>query len=120
MSDGKEILDKAKKVKKGFEKKAKGVIDDLIEAGEGENVENKIIDKSVGVIGEIVDTLHSAKNKIDAGIMESLESLLDKLHVAQNDDIEDVKAVAVNARKKIEDLEKRLEKLEREAKGKNN
>lgn len=120
MSDGKEIVDKAKKVKKGFEKKAKEVLDDLIEAGEGENVENKIIDKSVNIVSEIADTLHKAKDKIDTGIMESLDTLLDKLNVAQNTDIEDVKAIAVKARKKIDKLEKRLEKLEKESQGKNN
>ncbi|HLC19273.1 MAG TPA: accessory factor UbiK family protein [Thermodesulfobacteriota bacterium] len=129
-----DILDKAILIGMGLEKKVKELLDELQEKGteerkagapkEGEApeeltpkqaVENKVVDEGVRVLREFLSVIRSTREKLEKECSTGSERILDKLHVASQEDIDVIKEMARIAREKVDTLEKRIEELEKKA-----
>lgn len=120
MSD---IIDKAILVGMGLEKKARELVEELQKMGKegvGEAgqlppkhlIENKIVEDGIKVLREFVNALSMSKDKLDKELTNTSERLLEKLHIATQNDMEVIKEMARIAREKVDSLEKRVQELE--------
>lgn len=121
-----ELFDKAILIGIGLEKKAKEVLEELQKAGsevksEGADkeglsgkqiLENKVVEEGVKTLKEFLSTVSKAKEKLEEELVKSSGRVLEKLHVAKDDEIDIVKEMARVAREKVDKLEKRIEELE--------
>lgn len=128
-----DILDKAILIGLGLEKKAKEALEELEKMGkEGvakkgaepgpapqeplspkQVLENKVVEEGVKTLKEFLSLVKSAKEKLEKEVTSSSGKVMEKLNVATHDDIEIIKEMARIAREKVDDLEKRVEELEK-------
>jgi BMFP domain-containing protein YqiC len=123
-----DIIDRAILFGMGLEKRLKGVVDEMVEegksgeaeGGEGEKLppkkefENRLVEEGVQVLRELVETVRGGKEKVDGEIHDVAERFAEKCKVATKDDIEIIQKMAQVAREKVDKLEKRVAKLEKE------
>lgn len=126
----------------GLEKKARELLDELVETGRketgeakeegekgeggaggeglepGERAQNKLVDDAVGAVKELLGLLGECRDRLDKGVTDAAESVVEKLNVATRDDLETVKEMAKVARAKVDKLEKKLKDLEKKEKKK--
>ena len=122
----------------GLEKKARELLDELVETGKketgeakeegdkeaggglepGERAQNKLVDDAVGAVKELLGLLGECRDKLEKGVTDTAESIVEKLNVATRDDLETVKEMARVAREKVDKLEKKLKDLEKKEKKK--
>lgn len=134
MSD---LLDKAIMVGLGLEKKAKEALEELQKSGESEAkessgaaekgkeaaepltprqvVENKVVEEGVGLLKEFISALDKVRERLGGELATSSEKVLERLHVATEDELDVIKEMARVAREKTEELEKRVAALEKAA-----
>ncbi len=129
-----DILDKAILIGLGLEKKAKEALEELEKMGkEGvgkkgaeagapapqeplspkQVLENKVVEEGVKTLREFLSLVKSAKEKLGKEVTSSSGKVMEKLNVATHDDIEIIREMARIAREKADDLEKRVEELEK-------
>jgi BMFP domain-containing protein YqiC len=123
-----DIIDRAILFGMGLEKRLKGVVDEMVEegksgeaeGGEGEKLppkkefENRLVEEGVQVLRELVETVKGGKDKVDGEIHEVAERFAERCKVATKEDIEVIQKMAQVAREKVDKLEKRVAKLEKE------
>ena len=116
----------------GLEKKARELLDELVETGKketgeaekeeglppGERAQNKLVDDAVGAVKELLGLLGECRDKLEKGVTDAAESVVERLNVATRDDLETVKEMARVAREKVDKLEKKLKDLEKKEKKK--
>ncbi len=121
----------------GLEKKARELLDELVETGKketgegekegtekgeglepGERAQNKLVDDAVGAVKELLGLLGECRDKLGKGATDAAESVVERLNVATRDDLEIVKEMAKVAREKVDKLEKKLKDLEKKEKKK--
>ncbi len=131
MSD---IFEKAMLLATGLERKAKEALDELVEAGrdkEGEEgtkkgdngsdgeelpsdkaMQNRIVEDGVKASKELIALLKEGSEKFEKGVLETAEVFVEKLNVATKSDLDTVMEMARKAREKVDELEKRVAKIE--------
>lgn len=126
MSD---IFEKAIQVATGLERKAKEALDELAEAGKSKEhggegteagegvppeqaVQNRIVAEGVKASKELIELLKEGTEKFEKGILDTAETLVEKLNVATKSDLDIVTEMARKAREKVDELEKKVAALE--------
>ena len=123
-----DTIDKAILFGMGLEKRLKGLVDEVVEegesgeseGGEGETLppkkefENRLVEEGVQVLRELVETVRGGKEKVDGEIHDVAERFAEKCKVATKEDVEVIQKMAQVARGKVDKLEKRVAKLEKE------
>ncbi len=123
-----DMLDKFITLGIGLEKKATEALGELEKLGkeaveeeegkEGEGLgskeqfENKIVDHGVKAISEFIALLKDCREGAEGQVRGSSEKVMDKLHMANKDEVEVIKEMARIAREKVDALEKRVAILE--------
>lgn len=121
-----DIVDRAILVGIGVEKKLKELLCELEGLGKGEGTdeneqglpprkkaENRIVDEGAKLIKEFISVLTETKDKLEHGVADSSEKVFEKLNVATRSDVDVVLEMARVAREKVDELEKRVEALEK-------
>lgn len=116
------LLDKVLLAGHGLEHKVKEKIDELAEKGakeaekEGtgmkEDMENRLVENIVNVVGAGLKKVGVAKKEIDAVAASLAEDMAERLKVVTLDDLDVVEKLVMGNRKKTLDLEKKVKKLE--------
>lgn len=124
----------------GLEKKARELLDELVETGKketgeakeeggdkgeggaglkpGESAQNKLVDDTVSVVNDLLGLLGECRDKLGKGATGAAESVVERLNVATRDDLDTVREMARVAREKVDKLEKKLKDLEKKEKKK--
>ena len=80
--------------------------------GAKKELENRLVDNGVKVIGEFIALLKDCRKSAEGGVRGSSEKVMDKLHMASTEDVEVIREIARIAREKVDALEKRVTALE--------
>jgi BMFP domain-containing protein YqiC len=119
------IIEKALLIGKGLEERATKMMDDLAKEGEKkaadlptskEEFENKLVEGGTKIAGEAINHLKQDKEKIEKKISQMMDRLFEKFKVVTRDDIEVIEKMAARAREKVDELEKRIELIEKKEK----
>jgi BMFP domain-containing protein YqiC len=112
----------------GLEKKAKEVLEELVETGKKEagpaeeglppekKARNKLVDEAVSAFKELLEFIGECKGRLERGVGDTAESVAERLNVATRSDLDTVKEMARVAREKVDKLEKKLKELEKKEK----
>jgi len=115
------VLDKVLLAGLGIEHKVKEKINELakegkVEAEEGlgmkEDMENKLVENIVDVLGGGLKKVGVAKKEIDAVIVSLAEDIAEKLQIVTVDEVDVLEKLLMKNREKTAGLEKRVKKLE--------
>lgn len=116
-----DMLDKTVLLGLGIGEKVKEKVEELMEAGEkakssglgaAKEAENRFVDEAVKLVSETLKHANVAKDKAESLAVEIAEGLADRLKLATKDEVDVVEKLAINAREKIEAMEKRVKALE--------
>ncbi len=94
------------------------------EEGEGsklpprKELENKLVEEGVKIIGGLINLLKSGRDKVDEDIDEAVSWVIKRCKVVTRDDIDVIEKMAQVARERVDTLEKRVEELEKKVEGK--
>ena len=110
------LEDVGKEVKKATDEKVEGTEDATTEGEDlsaRKKLENRLVDDGVKVMTEFVSLLTECKTKFTGEASSTSETLMEKMNVATRDELEVVKEMARVAREKVDELEKKVETLEK-------
>lgn len=114
----------------GLEKKAKEVLEELVETGKkeagpaeeglppGKKAQNKLVDEAVSAFKELLEFIGECKGRLEKDVGDAAESVAERLNVATKSDLDTVKEMARVVREKVDKLEKKLKELEKKEKKK--
>lgn len=120
------LLDKVLLAGLGLEHKVKKKLEKLAEEGrkatEGglktsEEIENRLVEDIVKVVGSGLRKVGVAKKEVDAVVASLAEDLADRLKIVTMDDLDVVEKLTLKSRDEMKKLEKRMKKLEETVKG---
>ena len=120
------LLDKVLLAGLGLEHKVMEKLDELAEEGKkvqeeglniGQEVENRLVEEIVKVVGAALRRVGMAKKEVDAVVASLAEDLADRLKIVTVDDLDVVEKLVLGAREDIKKLEKRVRELEKRTAG---
>ena len=116
------LLDKVILAGFGLEHKLKGKVDSLAKEGkpdaeEGmkmkEDMENRMVEGIVEVVGAALKKVGVAKKDVDAVLGSLAEDVAERLKIVTMDDLDVVEKLVMVNREKVSKLEKQVKKLEK-------
>ncbi len=129
-----DFIDRAILIGLGLEKKLKELVTELEKKGReskekadtsrqggeelspAQQLENVIVEDVTKTLKDLLMVLKEGKEKLTGVISSSTEELAERLNLATREELEVVKEMAQLAREKVDELEKKLETLEKKAK----
>lgn len=77
-----------------------------------ERLENRIVQEGVRAVKELLNVLKDGKGRVESEACDAAETIAGKLQLATKEELETVKEMARVAREKVDEMEKRLAKIE--------
>ncbi len=116
------LLDKVLLAGLGLEHKVKEKIDELAKEGQKEadeeglgakeEVENKLVENIVEVVGSALKKVGVAKSEVDQVLASLAENLAERMKIVTVDDLDILEKLVMGNREKILQLEKKVKQLE--------
>ncbi len=116
------LLNELITVARGFATKIEETMERLAKEGEkashglppGKELENRLVECSVEIIKEGIDKGRKGFDRIEAILIERLSSLMERLDLVKEERVDVLEKVLQRTRGMVEELEKRVERLEAE------